>query len=75
MTTSAILTRVEREANEEGLKTMVDRGSGAKWAKGSCVPAKNYLNIVGDMGPFARVQSWEEAITVDGGYDGWRRAL
>ena len=30
VTTSAILTRVEREADEEGMKAMVERGSGAK---------------------------------------------
>jgi hypothetical protein len=45
---------------------------GGKWAKGSSVPRNFYLVTTMDIGPYGRVETWEEAVNIGGGFQKWR---
>ena len=45
---------------------------GGKWAKGSSVPKNFYLVTTMDIGPYGRVETWEEAVEIGGGFQKWR---
>ena len=48
------------------MASVIERG--AKWVEGSTVAARYYLSITLDIGPFGRVETWEEAKRVGGGW-------
>ena len=71
VSTNAALGRLEEQRRlAEELRRIKERGH--HWAAESQVPQTHYLHAGPDAGPYARVQSWAEAIKVGGGFRAWR---
>ena len=71
VSTNAALGQLEEQRRlAEELRRIKERGH--QWAAESQVPQTHYLHAGPDAGPYARVQSWAEAIKVGGGFRSWR---
>ena len=70
VTTCTAMSVEEQERKKRATTWLAQRGG--NWAEKSVVPQTVYAAPDIDRGPYARVQTWEEAIRVGSGFAGWR---
>jgi hypothetical protein len=70
VTTCTALSAEEQERKRRATSWLAQRGG--NWAKGSIIPQAVYAAPDIDFGPYARVQTGEEAVQVGRGFAGWR---
>ena len=70
-TTCTALSAEEQFKREKRATSWLAR-RGGNWANGSKIPQTVYAAPDIDFGPYARVQTWEEAVQVGRGFAGWR---
>ena len=70
VTTCTALSAEEEARKRRATSWLAQRGG--NWAEGSVIPQAVYAAPDIDFGPYARVQTWEEAVQVGRGFAGWR---
>jgi hypothetical protein len=61
----------EEKAEQKRIMDSVIR-RGGKWTQDSQVPELFYRVKSADIGPYGRVETWEQAILLGGGFQAWR---